>query len=167
MKSGQRWELVSLPGVGSVGTSRRNSSAGHRGGPTDEVVRLGHVAQQAWRGEARTRLPAARPDGSRQETAFVVGRLGCCWYSRRLRAGPGELSRQQGLGVGSAASDPSPRGGTLNPLPCSSADDSNGKSSKRQMVFGVVTAIDLLNFVAAREREQKTKSAPAAATVQL
>uniref|UniRef100_A0A452R3H3 Cystathionine beta-synthase n=1 Tax=Ursus americanus TaxID=9643 RepID=A0A452R3H3_URSAM len=44
---------------------------------------------------------------------------------------------------------------------------SNGKSSKRQMVFGVVTAIDLLNFVAAREREQKTKSAPAAATVQL
>uniref|UniRef100_A0A452R3B8 Cystathionine beta-synthase n=1 Tax=Ursus americanus TaxID=9643 RepID=A0A452R3B8_URSAM len=47
------------------------------------------------------------------------------------------------------------------------ADHSNGKSSKRQMVFGVVTAIDLLNFVAAREREQKTKSAPAAATVQL
>ena len=27
------------------------------------------------------------------------------------------------------------------------------------MVFGVVTAIDLLNFVAARERNQKTKSA--------
>ncbi|XP_036302591.1 cystathionine beta-synthase isoform X2 [Pipistrellus kuhlii] len=35
------------------------------------------------------------------------------------------------------------------------------KSSKRQMVFGVVTAIDLLNFVAARERDQKTKSASA------
>uniref|UniRef100_G1PJB8 Cystathionine beta-synthase n=1 Tax=Myotis lucifugus TaxID=59463 RepID=G1PJB8_MYOLU len=32
---------------------------------------------------------------------------------------------------------------------------SPGKSSKRQMVFGVVTAIDLLNFVAARERDQK------------
>lgn len=44
---------------------------------------------------------------------------------------------------------------------------SDGKSSKRQMVFGVVTAIDLLNFVAAREREQKTKSGPAGATVQL
>ncbi|XP_036207329.1 cystathionine beta-synthase isoform X2 [Myotis myotis] len=38
---------------------------------------------------------------------------------------------------------------------------SPGKSSKRQMVFGVVTAIDLLNFVAARERDQKTKSANA------
>uniref|UniRef100_A0A8D1MBY8 Cystathionine beta-synthase n=1 Tax=Sus scrofa TaxID=9823 RepID=A0A8D1MBY8_PIG len=34
---------------------------------------------------------------------------------------------------------------------------SHGESSKRQMVFGVVTAIDLLNFVAARERIQKTK----------
>ncbi|XP_059020821.1 cystathionine beta-synthase isoform X3 [Mustela lutreola] len=44
---------------------------------------------------------------------------------------------------------------------------SDGKSSKRQMVFGVVTAIDLLNFVAAREREQKTKSGPAGATIQL
>ncbi|XP_005885791.1 PREDICTED: cystathionine beta-synthase isoform X3 [Myotis brandtii] len=41
------------------------------------------------------------------------------------------------------------------------ADHSPGKSSKRQMVFGVVTAIDLLNFVAARERDQKTKSANA------
>lgn len=27
-------------------------------------------------------------------------------------------------------------------------------SSKQQMVFGVVTAIDLLNFVAAREQTQ-------------
>ncbi|XP_072470950.1 cystathionine beta-synthase isoform X3 [Notamacropus eugenii] len=33
---------------------------------------------------------------------------------------------------------------------------SSGNSSQRQMVFGVVTVIDLLNFVAAREREQKT-----------
>uniref|UniRef100_A0A8C2S4D5 CBS domain-containing protein n=1 Tax=Capra hircus TaxID=9925 RepID=A0A8C2S4D5_CAPHI len=33
----------------------------------------------------------------------------------------------------------------------------HGESSKRQMVFGVVTAIDLLNFVAARERNQRTK----------
>nr|XP_048312980.1 cystathionine beta-synthase-like [Myodes glareolus] len=32
---------------------------------------------------------------------------------------------------------------------------SNGLSSKWQMVFGVVTAIDLLNFVAAREQNQK------------
>ncbi|XP_048202132.1 cystathionine beta-synthase isoform X2 [Perognathus longimembris pacificus] len=30
---------------------------------------------------------------------------------------------------------------------------SNGQASRRQMVFGVVTAIDLLNFVAARERD--------------
>ncbi|XP_025768852.1 cystathionine beta-synthase [Puma concolor] len=50
---------------------------------------------------------------------------------------------------------------------------SNGKSSQRQTVFGVVTAIDLLNFVAARERDRKTKSGstseprPAGATVQL
>lgn len=28
-------------------------------------------------------------------------------------------------------------------------------SSERQMVFGVVTAIDLLNFVTAREKNQK------------
>nr|XP_058920768.1 cystathionine beta-synthase isoform X2 [Kogia breviceps] len=34
----------------------------------------------------------------------------------------------------------------------------HGESSKRQTVFGVVTAIDLLNFVAARERNQETKS---------
>ncbi|XP_043362589.1 LOW QUALITY PROTEIN: cystathionine beta-synthase-like [Dermochelys coriacea] len=32
---------------------------------------------------------------------------------------------------------------------------SDGSSSKRQMVFGVVTAIDLLNFVTARERERR------------
>ncbi|XP_049483742.1 cystathionine beta-synthase isoform X2 [Panthera uncia] len=53
------------------------------------------------------------------------------------------------------------------------SDHSNGKSSKRQTVFGVVTAIDLLNFVAARERDRKTRSGstseprPAGATVQL
>ncbi|KAM9253011.1 cystathionine beta-synthase-like [Dugong dugon] len=38
------------------------------------------------------------------------------------------------------------------------ADHSQGKSSKRQMVFGVVTAIDLLNFVAAREQNQRTNN---------
>lgn len=42
-----------------------------------------------------------------------------------------------------------------------SSDHSHGESSKRQMVFGVVTAIDLLNFVASRERDRKTKSAGA------
>ncbi|KAM9038194.1 cystathionine beta-synthase isoform X1 [Sarcophilus harrisii] len=36
------------------------------------------------------------------------------------------------------------------------SDHSNGSSNQRHMVFGIVTAIDLLNFVAAREREQKT-----------
>ncbi|XP_069331027.1 cystathionine beta-synthase isoform X1 [Eulemur rufifrons] len=35
------------------------------------------------------------------------------------------------------------------------ADHSNGKASQRQMVFGVVTAIDLLNFVAAQERRRQ------------
>ncbi|VTJ85569.1 cystathionine beta-synthase isoform X3 [Marmota monax] len=35
------------------------------------------------------------------------------------------------------------------------ADHSNGESSERQMVFGVVTAIDLLNFVAAHEEDGK------------
>lgn len=40
-----------------------------------------------------------------------------------------------------------------------SADQSHQRSSKRQTVFGVVTAIDLLNFVASRERDLKTKSA--------
>lgn len=83
-----------------------------------------------------------------------------------FRAGPQELSCQQGLGVGRAASHRMHTEEPLHLLPCSS-DHSNGKSSKRQMVFGVVTAIDLLNFVAAREREQKTKSGPAGATAQL
>ncbi|XP_015448603.1 cystathionine beta-synthase isoform X1 [Pteropus alecto] len=41
------------------------------------------------------------------------------------------------------------------------ADHGHGESSKRQMVFGVVTAIDLLSFVAARERAQKTEPAVA------
>ncbi|XP_039713710.1 cystathionine beta-synthase isoform X2 [Pteropus medius] len=41
------------------------------------------------------------------------------------------------------------------------ADHGHGASSKRQMVFGVVTAIDLLTFVAARERAQKTEPAVA------
>ncbi|XP_075398369.1 cystathionine beta-synthase isoform X1 [Tenrec ecaudatus] len=35
------------------------------------------------------------------------------------------------------------------------ADHSHERSSQKQMVFGVVTAIDLLNFVATRERNQK------------
>ncbi|XP_042543210.1 cystathionine beta-synthase-like protein isoform X1 [Dipodomys spectabilis] len=34
------------------------------------------------------------------------------------------------------------------------ADHSSGQASQRQMVFGVVTAIDLLSFVAAREQDQ-------------
>ncbi|XP_032312585.1 cystathionine beta-synthase isoform X2 [Camelus ferus] len=37
------------------------------------------------------------------------------------------------------------------------ADHSHREASKRQTVFGVVSAIDLLNFVATRERNQKTK----------
>lgn len=44
-----------------------------------------------------------------------------------------------------------------------SSDHGQGESSKRQMVFGVVTAIDLLHFVAARERAQKTEPAGGAA----
>ncbi|XP_020829546.1 cystathionine beta-synthase isoform X1 [Phascolarctos cinereus] len=45
---------------------------------------------------------------------------------------------------------------SLSEIVGGSSDRSNGNSSQRQMVFGVVTAIDLLNFVAARERERKT-----------
>lgn len=51
--------------------------------------------------------------------------------------------------------------GAFNHCLVPSSDHSHGQSSKRQMVFGVVTAIDLLNFVAARERDWKTKSARA------
>lgn len=39
---------------------------------------------------------------------------------------------------------------------CFCVDHTDGSSSKRQMVFGIVTAIDLLNFVTARERERKS-----------
>lgn len=42
------------------------------------------------------------------------------------------------------------------------ADHSHGKSSQKQTVFGVVTAIDLLNFVAAQERDQKTSKSASA-----
>lgn len=35
-------------------------------------------------------------------------------------------------------------------------DHSDGESSKKQMVFGVVTAIDLLNFVTAQEQKRNT-----------
>lgn len=88
MRTGQSWELVSLLGVGGVGTSRRNSSAGHQGGPTDEVVRLGHAAQQAGvEKPGPASLLLART--ARQEAAFVAGRLGCCWVlwaaARRAR----------------------------------------------------------------------------------
>lgn len=41
-------------------------------------------------------------------------------------------------------------------LLCFCADHTDGSSSKRQMVFGIVTAIDLLNFVTVRERERKS-----------
>jgi len=40
--------------------------------------------------------------------------------------------------------------------PCFCVDHTDGSSSKRQMVFGIVTAIDLLNFVTARERVGKS-----------
>lgn len=56
------------------------------------------------------------------------------------------------------ASDPLRMKAPLNLRPCPPSDHSHGESSKRQMVFGVVTAIDLLNFVAARERNRKTNS---------
>lgn len=72
------------------------------------------------------------------------------------------LGLQQCLGVGKAVSDLLHLEATLNPrchIP--SSDHSSAKSRNRQMVFGVVTAIDLLNFVAARERDQKTKSGSA------
>lgn len=59
---------------------------------------------------------------------------------------------------GVAASDPLSMKAPLNLRPCRPSDHSHGESTKRQMVFGVVTAIDLLNFVAARERNQKTNS---------
>lgn len=69
------------------------------------------------------------------------------------------------LGGRLPSSDPACGGPGRPPLPGSAdtppPDQSNAVSSKRQMVFGVVTAIDLLNFVAAREREQKTKSGSA------
>ena len=83
------------------------------------------------------------------------------------RAAPGQGLRGVAASNGLCAETP------LHLLSCSSADHSNGKSSKRQTVFGVVTAIDLLSFVAARERDRKTKSGspseprPAGATVQL
>lgn len=45
-------------------------------------------------------------------------------------------------------------------LNCSTcvADMGDGSSTMRQMVFGVVTAIDLLNFVAIRERRERSMS---------
>ncbi|XP_065149033.1 cystathionine beta-synthase b isoform X1 [Paramisgurnus dabryanus] len=48
----------------------------------------------------------------------------------------------------------------VSSLNCSTcvADMGDGSSTMRQMVFGVVTAIDLLNFVAIRERRERSMS---------
>ncbi|XP_057192693.1 cystathionine beta-synthase b isoform X1 [Triplophysa rosa] len=50
--------------------------------------------------------------------------------------------------------------GGVSSLNCSAclADMTDGSSTMRQMVFGVVTAIDLLNFVAIRERRERSMS---------
>lgn len=63
---------------------------------------------------------------------------------------------------GSACDGPGPPHSTLGvqapshsslfPVP---TDHINGEANARQMVFGVVTAIDLLNFVATHEKDQK------------
>jgi hypothetical protein len=61
-----------------------------------------------------------------------------------------------GLGRWASASDQLHAQAPLILRPCFPlSDHSNGQASERQMVFGVVTAIDLLNFVAAREQDQK------------
>lgn len=39
-----------------------------------------------------------------------------------------------------------------------SPDLTDGSSSLKQMVFGVVTAVDLLNFVTGRERRERSMS---------
>ncbi|XP_044297505.1 cystathionine beta-synthase-like protein isoform X5 [Varanus komodoensis] len=46
-------------------------------------------------------------------------------------------------------------GASVPKVPVFLQDHSDGNSSKRQMVFGVVTAIDLLNFVTTREQQNK------------
>lgn len=38
------------------------------------------------------------------------------------------------------------------------SDLTDGSSTLKQMVFGVVTAIDLLNFVTAREKRERSMS---------
>lgn len=73
--------------------------------------------------------------------------------------GPQAAVWAQPLAVEVGGGTPSaPYTGASKPAPVPSSDNNNGKSSKRQAVFGVVTAIDLLKFVAAREQDQKTKS---------
>lgn len=43
-------------------------------------------------------------------------------------------------------------------LPFFPADLTDGSPSLKQMVFGVVTAVDLLNFVTGRERRERSMS---------
>lgn len=38
------------------------------------------------------------------------------------------------------------------------SDEADGSSCERQMVFGVVTAIDLLNFITAHEEQRRSAS---------
>lgn len=90
----------------------------------------------------------------------TLGRRGHLWSDTQV---PVDMGQPQGwptcpcLGMSSVASALRWAEAPLNLWPCPSSDRCHGESSKRQMVFGVVTAIDLLNFVATRERNQRTK----------
>lgn len=90
----------------------------------------------------------------------TLERRGHLWSDTQV---PVDMGQPQGwptcpcLGMGSVASALLWAEAPLNLWPCPSSDRCHGESSKREMVFGVVTAIDLLNFVAARERNQRTK----------
>lgn len=111
----------------------------------------GEWPQAVLKDETFRRLGVRAPRSAR----LTLGGEGTCGWASRAPGSPWTLG-------GLRAGPPEPLGrvalcgGALNPRPAP-ADHSHGESSKRQMVFGVVTAIDLLNFVAARERIQKTK----------
>lgn len=137
-------------GVSGIGISGQDSDLGHQLLPMNLTLRHPPMGV-AQRGQAL--LSAASP------VWILLREEGTCGQTQV----PMDMGQPQGwptcpcLGMGSVASALLWAEAPLNLWPCPSSDRCRGESSKRQMVFGVVTAIDLLNFVAAHERNQRTK----------
>lgn len=137
-------------GVSGTGISGQDSDLGHQLLPLTLTLRLPPMGVTQ-RGQAL--LSAASPAWT------LLGGEGTCGQAHRCPwtwAASG-LAHLPMPGDGLSGPSSALGRGPSELWPCPSSDRCHGESSKRQTVFGVVTAIDLLNFVAAHERNQRTK----------